>query len=184
MRGAGVHDQHVHVRWKGRTSVTLPDGDPRPGRERGSRARRERVIHLDCGHVTGRTGELGDERTVVARPASDVQRAIARTNPEVVEPRRDQSRLAVVEIPGCVERHRDVLVDVPGIGVRGRARGAIPFAANEPWARTEKPLTRDTRECVHERVGCEARRRAQLVGEPSPLGLEIHHDWSELGFID
>ena len=118
----------------------MDHGDLRPWLECDARTGCKAFLHFNCGHFAGRAGELGEDGSVVARAAAEVQNQIAGANPEQIEVDGPEARLAVVEVLHPIEHDESVAVHVRRIGILGEPARAA--ALNRPWTRAHEAFAR------------------------------------------
>src|SRR5215475_12461739 len=95
------------------------------------------------------TDDVGQYRTVVARPDADMHNVLARLQVELVIDEGPQARLAVVQSSRLIDRNQHVMIQVRWVGVlRGPIFGPRHRAEQPPRSGTGEMLARHTGESL------------------------------------
>ena len=131
MRDAGVDDDRVDGLF-GSKSEAVGGNDlrlwPSAGEVR-ARPLGESRINLDRRHAPTRSDEFGEDGAVVAQTGADMDHVVAAREAELVEERRPQARLPIVEPTLLVDGHQHIVTQAARIGVVGG-----PVVGTADWA--------------------------------------------------
>jgi hypothetical protein len=114
VRRASEHDDDIDLAGIVGSPVTMYDINLMPWTEADARSRRQFFITFDRDHAAIRTDDLGEDGGVIARARADLHDAPISLKIEVVEIACPEAGHAIVELPGRVDRHEDVVVDPCG----------------------------------------------------------------------